>query len=112
MPYFKQTLKLLLFASQLERNRTLRQEMDISRRSLDSHHDSAVYTLGDVPGVIVISGNGSREGAIMKTTEEIAHGVVELDPLNSGEFRKALGHFPSGLTVVTGYGEAGPMGFT
>ena len=31
---------------------------------------------------------------------------------DSDQFRKVLGHFPTGVTIVTGHGPSGPTGFT
>jgi flavin reductase (DIM6/NTAB) family NADH-FMN oxidoreductase RutF len=39
--------------------------------------------------------------------EETDYGVIE-----SGRFRHALGQFPSGVTIVTGRDELGPVGLT
>jgi 3-hydroxy-9,10-secoandrosta-1,3,5(10)-triene-9,17-dione monooxygenase reductase component len=35
-----------------------------------------------------------------------------VSPIEQAEFRTVLGHFASGVVVVTGRGEAGPAGFT
>ena len=35
-----------------------------------------------------------------------------MTPIASEEFRRVLGHFPTGVTVITAYGEDGPVGMT
>ncbi|WP_142218319.1 flavin reductase family protein [Streptomyces sp. SLBN-118] len=40
-----------------------------------------------------------------------AVGDDERLPVDPGEFRRVLGHFATGVTVVTAYDEAGPAGF-
>ncbi|WP_406269458.1 flavin reductase family protein [Streptomyces sp. NBC_00191] len=40
-----------------------------------------------------------------------AVGDDERLPVDPGEFRRALGHFATGVTVVTAYDEMGPAGF-
>jgi flavin reductase (DIM6/NTAB) family NADH-FMN oxidoreductase RutF len=38
--------------------------------------------------------------------------ATNVEPITSAVFREALGHFASGVTVVTARGETGPVGFT
>jgi flavin reductase (DIM6/NTAB) family NADH-FMN oxidoreductase RutF len=44
-----------------------------------------------------------------RTPVELASPLGELDPR---AFRDTLGHYASGITIITGHDEAGPIGFT
>lgn len=38
--------------------------------------------------------------------------MTELRPVGAAQYRQVLGHFPTGVVVVTGAGDAGPVGFS
>ncbi|GGT21342.1 hypothetical protein GCM10010271_25740 [Streptomyces kurssanovii] len=54
---------------------------------------------------------GARPGAGVPAPVLRAVGEDERAPFGAGEFRRVLGHFASGVTVVTAAGEDGPAGF-
>lgn len=45
------------------------------------------------------------------STESERH-TADQHPFDAGHFRTVMGHFPTGVTVIAGMGDDGPVGFT